>query len=723
MCKKLVYDELEQQRIRELEQADSERKQTEAKLWKSQKRARRQLDAITELAIKKTSNNFDLKQLLKKICRLLSETIDVARTSIWLLSDDGSELRCITLYEADKKSLRQDDVVLYAHDFPEYFNAIKTKSRFSSEDVQNDSRIDNLAKNHFKPLGIKSLLDAGIIKNGAFAGVISAAHIGRKHKWHPDEETFLNTMALFVAHCFIESDQKRAEEALRRNTTLLRAAGRVAKLGGWMADLVNRNIIYSDEVALILGKEACYSRSMDETKKLIAPEWRDRVIEAFMNCINTGTPLDEEFEIITESGKRLWARASGEIVKNTSGEIIKIQGAFQDITAWKKTEERLLQVHKLEAIGTLAGGIAHDFNNILGIILGYAQLAQLNSEKNPKVQRYIEQIYLACKRAKELVNQVFVFSRNGKSEKAPVDISVIIKEALKLLRVSIPSTIEIRQNIKSNSGIIKADQTQIQQIIINLCTNAAHAMKKEGGQLNIELTPVEITADEYLICQNVKSGRYIKLTVEDTGCGMDKDTISRIFDPYFTTKKIGEGTGLGLPNVHSIVKDHGGVIKVFSQPGTGTSFHILFPIVQKKSEKKKQASSPLPKGNERILFVDDEKFLVDIGKELLESLGYNVETSTNVYDALELFYGWPDKYDLIITDIDMPKMTGEKLAAKIKKNRPGCPIIACTGFGMVTVHENAKAAGICEILMKPLSLQNLANAVRRVLDETKLARP
>jgi PAS domain S-box-containing protein len=389
----------------------------------------------------------------------------------------------------------------------------------------------------------------------------------------------------------------------------------------------------------------------------------------------------------------------------------------QDITERKRMEEALLQSQKMEAIGTLAGGIAHDFNNILGAILGYAQLAQHNSSEKQKVQEYIDNIYLAGERAKGLVQQILAFSRQSKTEKIPVDIGLVIKEALKLLRASSPSTIEMCQNVKSNLGTVLADQTQIHQIVMNLCMNAFHAMEKEGGQLDIDLTPVEINTDDSKVYEDIIPGRYLKLTVADTGHGMDAKTISNIFEPYFTTKETGEGTGLGLAMVHGIVKNHGGNIKAYSEPGIGTSFHVLFPLIENGKEKKEEALHPLSKGNENILFIDDEEFLIDIGKGLLESLGYKVETRTSPYDALEAFRAQADKYDMVITDMTMPKMTGEKLASEIKKIRPDIPIILCTGYSSRITPINVAKMGISDILMKPLTLHTLANTVRKVLDE------
>jgi PAS domain S-box-containing protein len=407
------------------------------------------------------------------------------------------------------------------------------------------------------------------------------------------------------------------------------------------------------------------------------------------------------------------------VFKGNRGIVHDITDRIRDEKERKQLERQFQQAQKMEALGALAGGIAHDFNNILGAIIGYAQLAQLHSAEDQKIKRYTGQLCKASERAKGLVQQILTFSRQSKTEKIHVDISEVVKETLKLIRASIPSTIEIKHNISSNLGTVKADQTQIHQVVMNLCMNAFHAMKKAGGELNVVLSQAKTSAENCQNYQDVRPGKYAKLTISDTGHGMDEDTVTRIFEPYFTTKEKGEGTGLGLATVHGIVKNHGGGIKVSSEPGVGTSFHILLPVAEISAETTAEQSDVLPKGNEQILFVDDEKILIDVGKELLESIGYKVETRISAYDALEAFQAKPDKYDLIITDMTMPKMTGEKLAKRIKKIRPNIPILMCTGFSTMVALGDMEEMGIHSILMKPLTINDLANTVRRILDENQ----
>ena len=399
---------------------------------------------------------------------------------------------------------------------------------------------------------------------------------------------------------------------------------------------------------------------------------------------------------------------------------------FIDISKRRAAEQererlniQLRQAQKLEAVGTLAGGIAHDFNNILSAILGYADLAKIKLESGNGIAGDLEEVLKAGDRAKELVKQILTFSRQTKDERKPLQIHLVIKEALKLLRASIPKTIEFRENIEPDCGMVLGDPTQIHQVLMNLCTNAYQAMRETGGILAVELSRVEISrADHKVAGLHLAPGPYIKLQVSDTGDGMKRALLERIFEPYFTTRKKGEGTGMGLALVHGIVKSHEGHISVYSEPGKGSSFQVYLPRIdvappQPGAEKKQL----MPTGNERLLLVDDEKNIVQLEKLALERLGYNVTAKTSSVEALEIFSEHPENFDLIITDMTMPNMTGAELAQKILAARPELPIILCTGFSELINEQKAKAIGIREYIMKPIIIREIAQVVRRVLDE------
>lgn len=378
----------------------------------------------------------------------------------------------------------------------------------------------------------------------------------------------------------------------------------------------------------------------------------------------------------------------------------------------KKLEARLRQAQKMEAIGTLAGGIAHDFNNILFPILGYSEMLMNDAPDNSDLKRDLSIIFNGTKRARDLVKQILAFSRQREYDLKPIKVHLVVKEALKLIRSSIPATIDIMQNI-IDCELVMADYTQIHQVAINLLTNAYHAMEKKGGKLKVTLKEVDLRVDDL---KGMPPGTYVRLTVSDTGIGMDQSTIDRIFDPYFTTKKEGKGTGLGLAVVHGIIKSHGGHISVYSEPGKGSEFHFYLPVIKAQQETKQIEIQPIKKSNERILVVDDEKMVVEIQQKMLKRLGYDVTSCTSSVEALKAFQANPDNFDLIITDMTMPNMTGDQLAQKIMEIRTDIPIILCSGFSEKMSNEKAKSLGIKKFLMKPVLIKDLSITIRRALD-------
>ncbi|MDA8135568.1 MAG: ATP-binding protein [Desulfobacteraceae bacterium] len=404
-------------------------------------------------------------------------------------------------------------------------------------------------------------------------------------------------------------------------------------------------------------------------------------------------------------------------IKNDKGEITGVLGIFWDITHTKQLERQLAQSQKMEAIGTLAGGIAHDFNNILSAIIGYAELSQMITLPENKISDYLSKILMAGGRAKDLVQQILTFSRQTEHERKPLSVKLIAKEALKLLRASLPSTIDVFEDIGSDS-LVMGDPTQIHQILMNLCTNAGHAMQKTGGTLKVSLKDVVFDPDDVAPYPDLKTGTYLNLTVSDTGYGIAPDILERIFDPFFTTKGKGEGTGLGLAVVHGIVKNYGGMISVSSEPGKGASFEVFFPVVDTRPESvQTMAAAMLPGGTERILLADDEPALVEVGKHLLESLGYNVTATTSPEKALEIFKAHPGQFDLVITDMTMPHMTGDLLALNLFSIRPDIPVMLITGFSSEINEKKAKELGIKGFLTKPIIKSELAALVRTILDE------
>jgi len=379
-------------------------------------------------------------------------------------------------------------------------------------------------------------------------------------------------------------------------------------------------------------------------------------------------------------------------------------------------ETQLNQAQKMEAIGTLAGGIAHDFNNILSSIMGYTEIALYDEIPEESPAHYsMNQVLKASHRAKDLVKQILAFSRQGSDETKPIKLNSIVTEGLKLLRASLPSNIEIRQNIRTASGLVMADPTQMHQVLMNLCTNAYHAMREKGGELNVELFDVNLNSLDETLNIGLKPGKYVKLTISDTGHGMNQGVLERVFDPYFTTKPKEEGTGLGLSLVHGIVESFGSKTTVESAPGKGATFTIFLPRIESEDKPEIKDPGPVPTGIERILFVDDETLIVEITEKMLQRLGYDVTSKTSSIEALEVFMTKPEAFDLVITDLTMPKMTGDVLAEEILQIRPDIPVILCTGFSERITEDMIKELGIRKYIMKPILRNEIAQTIRDVL--------
>jgi PAS domain S-box-containing protein len=395
-----------------------------------------------------------------------------------------------------------------------------------------------------------------------------------------------------------------------------------------------------------------------------------------------------------------------------------VTGTMLDVTDRNRLQAQLEQAQKMESIGTLAGGIAHDFNNILSPIMIHSEMAMMELPSGSPLQQNMKQIYKAGQRAGDLVKQILTFARKQGRELIPLSVSRILKETIKLLRSSIPTTIDIQYDIKSEQGTVLSDPTQLNQIIMNLCTNAAHAMEENGGTLEVILTNENIASGSADSFPDLKPGRYAKLTVRDTGQGIEPQFMDKIFEPYFTTKEVGKGTGMGLALVHGIVKSYGGVITVQSEMGKGTSFHVYLPLVEEEADilETAQDSVQLPTGTERILFVDDEKAAADVMQLMLEKLGFKVTAQTSSIEALEVFRNKPQEFDLVITDQTMPNMTGKDLAKELMVIRPDIPIILCTGFSEKIDERRAGEMGINAFVMKPIVMGKIANTIRVVLD-------
>ncbi|MBU0991558.1 MAG: PAS domain S-box protein [Proteobacteria bacterium] len=526
-------------------------------------------------------------------------------------------------------------------------------------------------------------------------------------------------------------ERKIAEKALKESEERYRLIAENVSDVIWTSDMNLQFTYVSPSIIHLLG----YTPEESMKKSIygiLTSKSLEKSLSVFERVVKFADPNEEtdqrsvalKLELLHKDGHTLWTESKVTFFHDSDRKITGLLGVTMDISEQhrameekKKLEAQLIQSQKMEAIGTLAGGIAHDFNNILAAIFGFAQLSEINLPKNiNKAIDYIAQIQKASMRAKDLVQLILAFSRQNKPEMRPIELDRIIEDALKLLRASIPTTIKIEKDIKEELCIIMANQTQIHQVIMNLCTNASHAMEENGGVLAITLNSAIIDQVESESIPGLEPGLYLKMSVQDTGQGMDPETLERIFDPYFTTKKPGEGTGLGLAVAHGIMKSHGGAISVFSEPGAGSIFHVYFPCADKNEQIMPiDKMDIIDKGQGRILFVDDEAFIVELGKEMLNFLGYEVKCTTLPEEALRFFEESPDDFDAVITDMTMPILSGDKLAKKLMAIRPDIPIIVSTGFSKRLTPEQAGEMGIKAYLFKPLSMADLSNALKKAL--------
>jgi PAS domain S-box-containing protein len=502
------------------------------------------------------------------------------------------------------------------------------------------------------------------------------------------------------------TERKRAEEALKRQANLLE----LAHCAIFVRDLENRITFWNHRAEEVYGwtKPEAMGNAIHAFLKARFPV----PFREYMAILTKEGRWEGELVQVTKAGRQITVLSRQAVQRDDSGNPLAILEINLDVTEARRIEQELRQAHKMEALGTLTSGIAHDFNNILASIIGFTELAEGRAVKGNDQEHLLRRVMEAGLRGRELVKQLLTYSRKSEQEKVPLQLGSLVRETMNLLRASTPSTINIRVKVDNKSGFILADPAQMQQVLMNLCANAAHAMREHGGTLDVELGGYSLSASD-----EMGPGPYLRLVVRDTGVGMPADIRDKVFDPFFTTKEQGEGTGLGLSIVHGIVKQHDGYITVESEPGKGSTFTVYFPMIAERPKASTPGEGTMPTGRERILFIDDEEALAEMGQEILSELGYQVESKTGSREALAILRLDPSRFDLVVTDQTMPEMTGIELAGEILAIRPDMPVILCTGFSHTASEESAKAAGIKAFVLKPLTKREIARTVRRVLDE------
>jgi len=511
-------------------------------------------------------------------------------------------------------------------------------------------------------------------------------------------------------------DEKRAGKKLRESEERFRQLAENINEVFWITDPTMHELIYVSPAYEKIWGRSCASlfASPRDWLEVIHPKDIGRVVQAAADTINSGS-YEATYRILRPDKTERWIHDRGFPVRNAAGEIHRIVGIAEDITERRKLEEQFRQAQKMEFLGQLAGGIAHDFNNILAATVGNVYLAKMDAAGQPALLESLEEISDATVRATELVSQILTFSRQSKPDRVAVKLNDVVMEAGKLLRSSVPAAIRIQLELAEAPAVL-ANATAIHQVIMNLGTNAWHAMRHQTGVLKIEMRVLEVDEDFASTHPDLHPGRYVQLSVSDTGCGMDGATLEHMFEPFFTTKGVGEGTGLGLAVVHGIMKSHDGGISVHSKPGEGTTFHLFFPVIETEVVAVKNEDAPIPRGQgEHVLFVDDEAVLAGMGKRVLERLGYIVTTQTSALEAITAVRDHPGGVDLVITDLTMPGMDGVKLGRQLLQLRADLPIIIATGYGGAMMNEKVLELGFRDLLNKPYNVRTLGETLRRVL--------
>ncbi len=584
--------------------------------------------------------------------------------------------------------------------------------------IFNDCHRDHVRKKGLPEghVAIENLLSVPIVRKGK---VIALAAAANKDGDYTTED--VSQVHAFVSNILLLIEKRISDDALKQSDERLKLALDSVTDAVWDWRMDTGEVYFSSRWYTMLGYEPYELPQEFETwKSLLHPDDLESSERTVLQHLELAEPFEIEFRMRAKDGQWRWILDRGKTVqKDEHGKAIRMLGTHMDITERKKMEEQIRRAQRMESIGNLAGGIAHDFNNLLFPIVGISEMLLQDLPPGGIERENVEEIYKAGRRGSDLVKQILAFSRRSDHKMLPVRIQHILQEVAKLCRATIPSNIEIIRDIQSDCGMVTVDPAQIHQVAMNLVTNAYHAVEGAGGKISIKLAEIELKPAD-VEKTSLEPGRYAELTVSDTGCGIDPNISDKIFEPYFTTKETGKGTGLGLAVVYGIVKEHSGDVKVFSEPGKGARFSVYLPIGNGQAELVQSSEfGNIQTGVERILLVDDEESIAKLEKKRLERLGYEVTPFTDSLAAFEAFKATPGAFDLLVTDMTMPNMTGDQLARKVLSVAPNLPVVICSGFSERMDDEKARSLGIKGFLGKPVLLSEMARTIRTVLDEAK----
>ncbi|MBU0729786.1 MAG: response regulator [Proteobacteria bacterium] len=642
----------------------------------------------------------------------------VDRAYVFQFTDDSKKIISNTHEWCAPGIAPQIDILkqLQASSFPWIFEQLSKIESIHIPDVSSLPPEADAEKNKYQSLGIQSLNNIPMVSGDNFIGFIGFDSVRIRKTWSTGTIDLLKIVAGVFSNIL---ERKRREEKIQQSEEQLKLAMDATGLGMWNINLTSGKGFIDDQGASIFGYQPGeIGNNIKSWEKLLHPNDKNRILDALSVHLEGNTSfLESEIRVLTKSEEYQWIFISGKITDwDQQGMPLRIMGTYRDITKQKKDEKDLRMSQKMEAIGTLAGGISHNFNNILTGIIGYAKLATFHTSEDNPIHNHMQEIIKASKRAARLVEQIQTFSRQSEQEKKPLLLQPLIKESLKMLRGALPTTIQINQNISADCGPVFADVSQMHQVIMNLCTNAYGAMREKSGVLEVGLEKVEITANSLSKYPDLPVGHYCCLTFKDNGHGMDRKTIDRIFEPYFTTKNGDEGIGLGLATVHGIVTAGGGAVSVKSKPEKGSTFNVYWPLIPMPSSIKNDSKKMhLPTISKHILFVDDEEMLVALGELILKQIGCAVTSTCSSQEALKLFADDPLKFDMLITDLTMPGMTGLDLSKEVLKIRPEMPIILSSGYNEDVNRAKAMEVGVRQFVKKPLAIEDMTETIWMVL--------
>jgi len=667
------------------------------------------------------------EDLLQNVCRLIVERGDVDVAWIERFDPETGQTRRVAHYG------KQSELIIKTRSTDDGLSEVVDlidRQQFETAFVSNNCIQHNCPAQAGCVgirLGLRSCGWFPLHVNGHLFGILRIG-VSEANFFQEREKELLKEVALDLSFALekMEGDAQRnqAEVELRKSEEQLTTMFEMAPIGiAQVEPSTGRYLRVNQKFADMTGYSPGELKGLNFSD-LTYPEDRANDWETFTQLVNDRI---QEYRVekryLVKSGAILWANVNVTVIRDVGGQPKYVLAMIEDITERKRMEvdkkrvdEQLRQAHKMEAIGHLAGGIAHDFNNILSAILGYTEMAIESHPEDNRLRKDLTKVYSAGLRAKDLVQQILTFSRQSAHEPQPVELIILVKEVVKMLRATLPSSINIYQknNISSQQKVL-ADPTQLHQVIMNLCTNAAHSMRATGGNLTIELQEITLAKDTLYPAVNLSPGRYIQLLVTDTGQGMSEEVIAHIFDPFFTTKPQGEGTGMGLSVVHGIVRNCNGAITVNSKEGAGTTFCVYLPELTSQTTESDQAAPSLIGGKGHILFVDDEVPLMELGPKKLERMGYTVTTTNNSQEALHIMQSKPRGFDLLITDYTMPHMTGLELAKAAKRINPEMPVIICSGHSNEINEKTAATFGIEAFLQKPFQWNTFSRIISMVL--------